>query len=67
MMNFMLARLNVLSKPDSLNIDGQALPHPKSLNIHIESPGYCINLTKVKILDREACWFERGVNKAIYP
>ena len=37
-----------------------------SQHIHIESPGHYIDLEKVKILDREARWFERGVKEAIY-
>ena len=66
--NFVLGRLNVLSKPDSLNINVQAPSHQKSpstsilnlLDIHY------VDLQKVKILDREAGWFERGVKEAIY-
>ena len=34
--------------------------------IRIESPGHKIDLEKVKILDREPRWFERGVKEAIY-
>ena len=34
--------------------------------IHFESPGHHIDLDEVKILDREPCWFERGVKEAIY-
>ena len=37
-----------------------------SQHIHIESPGHYIDLEKVKILDREQRWFERGVKEAIY-
>ena len=37
-----------------------------SQHIHIESPGHKIDLEKVKILDREPRWFERGVKEAIY-
>ena len=34
--------------------------------IHTESPGHKIDLEKVKILDREPRWFERGIKEAIY-
>ena len=37
-----------------------------SQHIHIESPGHKIDLEKVKILDREPRWFERGIKEAIY-
>ena len=37
-----------------------------SNNIHIKYPGHHIDLDEVKILDREPCWFERGVKEAIY-
>ena len=36
-----------------------------SNHIHIESPGHHIDLDEVKVLDREPCWFERGVKEAI--
>ena len=37
-----------------------------SQHIHIESPGHRVDLDKVKILDRDPRWFERGVKEAIY-
>ena len=37
-----------------------------SQHIHNESPGHKIDLEKVKILDREPRWFERGIKEAIY-
>ena len=37
-----------------------------SQHILIESPGHKIDLEKVKILNREPRWFERGVKEAIY-
>ena len=37
-----------------------------SQHIHIESPGHHVDLDQVKILDREARFFERDVKEAIY-
>ena len=37
-----------------------------SQHIHIESPGHQVDLKEVRILDREARYFERGVKEAIY-
>ena len=51
-------RQNVLSGPDFLA--------EVSKHIHIESPGHVIDIEKVKILDREPRWFERGVKGTIY-
>ena len=45
--------------PSSTSLEG-------SNHIHMESPGHHIDLDEVKILDREPCWFERGVKEAIY-
>ena len=37
-----------------------------SQHIHIESPGHSVDLKKVKLLDKDDRWFERGVKEAIY-
>ena len=37
-----------------------------SNHIHTESLDHHIGLDEVKILDKEPCWFERGVREAIY-
>ena len=37
-----------------------------SQHIYIESPGHTVDLDKVKILDKDDRWFERGVKEAIY-
>nr|XP_054774799.1 uncharacterized protein LOC129282974 [Lytechinus pictus] len=37
-----------------------------SQHIHIESPGHCVDINKVQVLDREPRYFERGVKEAIY-
>ena len=37
-----------------------------SQHIYIESPGHTVHLDKVKILDKDDRWFERGVKEAIY-
>ena len=37
-----------------------------SQHIHIESPGHHIDISGVKILDRDQRYFERGVRKAVY-
>ena len=37
-----------------------------SQHIHIESPGHTVSLDKVRILDREDRYFERGVKESIY-
>ena len=46
-------------RPSSTSLEG-------SNHIHMESPSHHIDLDEVKILDREPCWFERGVKEAIY-
>ena len=35
-------------------------------HIHIESPGHNVELSDVKILDRDQRYFERGVKEAAY-
>ena len=37
-----------------------------SQHIHIESPGHHVDLEKVKILDRDSRYFERGIKEAVY-
>ena len=37
-----------------------------SQHIHIESPGYHVDLDKVSVLDKEPRYFERDVKEAIY-
>ena len=35
-------------------------------HLYIESPGHHVDFEKVKVLDRDTRWFERGVKEAIY-
>ena len=37
-----------------------------SQHIHIESPGHTVDFDKVKILDRDPRYLERGIKEAIY-
>ena len=37
-----------------------------SNHIHIESPGHSVDLDKVRILDRDNRWFQRGVKEAVH-
>ena len=37
-----------------------------SQHIHIESPGHSVDIDKVKVLDREPKYLERGIRESIY-
>ena len=37
-----------------------------SQHLYIDSPGHHVDFDKVKVLDRDTRWFERGVKEAIY-
>ena len=56
---FILGGLNVLLKPDFLKIDVQGSTSSEvSQHVHVKSPGHYVDFEKVKILDREARWFD---------